>query len=206
MRNMEKGLREALACRRSYYALSDKSFISNEEIEELVKFAVKNVPSAFNSQSTRLVVVLGEEHRKLWNIVKETLRKKVTEAAFKKTENKIDTSFASGYGTVLFFEDRTVVEGLQKAFPSYADNFPIWAHQTNAMHQLAVWTMLEDAGFGASLQHYNPLIDQAVSAEWQLPEHWELNAQMPFGVPVQEPGTKEFKPLDERVLVFGGTK
>ena len=62
--------------------------------------------------------------------------------------------------------------------------------------------MLEDAGFGVSLQHYNPLIDEAVIAEWGLPENWELIAQMPFGVPSQEPGAKEFKPLEERVRIF----
>ena len=70
------------------------------------------------------------------------------------------------------------------------------------MHQLAVWAMLEDAGFGASLQHYNPLVDKAVMAEWKLPENWELVAQMPFGVPLQEPGQKEFNPIEERVRVF----
>ena len=43
---MERKFKEALAHRRSYYALSNKSLISNEEIEEIVKFAVKNIPSA----------------------------------------------------------------------------------------------------------------------------------------------------------------
>ena len=42
------------------------------------------------------------------------------------------------------------------------------AQQTSAMHQLAIWTMLEDAGFGASLQHYNPLIDEAVAKQWHI--------------------------------------
>ena len=199
---MERSLKEALNLRRSYYAVSNKSLISDEEIENIVKFAVKHVPSAFNSQSTRLVLLLGEQHRKFWDIVKETLRKIVSAEAFKATETKVDTSFKAGYGTVLFFEDRTIVEGLQKAFPLYHEKFPIWSQHTSAMHQLAVWAMLEDAGFGASLQHYNPLVDKAVMAEWKLPENWELVAQMPFGVPLQEPGQKEFNPIEERVRVF----
>ena len=62
--------------------------------------------------------------------------------------------------------------------------------------------MLEDVGFGASLQHYNPLIDETVLKEWQLPETWELIAQMPFRVPLQEPGAKEFNPIEERVRIF----
>ncbi len=199
---MERSLKEALKLRRSYYAVSNKSLISDEEIENIVKFAVKHVPSAFNSQSTRLVLLLGEQHRKFWDIVKETLRKIVSAEAFKATETKVDTSFKAGYGTVLFFEDRTIVGGLQKAFPLYHEKFPIWSQHTSAMHQLAVWAMLEDAGFGASLQHYNPLVDKAVMAEWKLPENWELVAQMPFGVPLQEPGQKEFNPIEERVRVF----
>ena len=96
---MERKFKEALSHRRSYYALSNKSLVSDEEIENIVKFAVKNIPSAFNSQSTRIVLLLGEQHVKLWNIVKDTLRKIVPAEAFKTTENKIDKSFASGYGT-----------------------------------------------------------------------------------------------------------
>ena len=199
---MEKTLKEALKHRRSYYAISNKSLISDEEIENIVKFAVKHVPSAFNSQSTRLVLLLGEQHRKFWEIVKDTLRKIVSAEAFKATEAKVDNSFKAGYGTVLFLEDRTIVEGLQKAFPLYHEKFPIWSQHTCAMHQLAIWTMLEDAGFGASLQHYNPLVDEAVVAEWGLPEDWELVAQMPFGVPLQEPGLKEFNPIEGRVRIF----
>ena len=199
---MERNLKEALKHRRSYYAISNKSLISDEEIEDIVKLAVKHIPSAFNSQSARLVLLLGEQHRKFWEIVKDTLRKIVSAEAFKATEKKVNNSFEAGYGTVLFFEDLSIVEGLQKAFPLYHEKFPIWSQHTSAMHQLAVWTMLEDAGFGASLQHYNPLVDEAVTAEWGIPDNWELVAQMPFGVPIQEPGTKEFKPIEERVRIF----
>lgn len=60
--------------------------------------------------------------------------------------------------------------------------------------------MLEDAGMGASLQHYNPLIDDEVRKAWNLPGDWKLVAQMPFGVPVAQPGSKEVMSLDERVL------
>ena len=199
---MEKSFKEALKHRRTYYAITNQSPISDKEIEEIIDFAVTHVPSAFNSQSTRVVLLLGDNHRKLWQIVKNTLWKIVTPEAFKNTEAKIDHSFASGYGTVLFFEDQNVVQDLQNRFISYKDNFPGWAMQTSAMHQLAIWTMLEDAGLGVSLQHYNPLIDETVYAEWKLDPKWELVAQMPFGTPTEGPGPKEIKPLDKRVLVF----
>lgn len=199
---MTRNFKEALKHRRTSYNISNSSPISDNEIKEIIDFAVTNVPSAFNSQTTRVVLLLGENHTKLWNITKDTLRKIVPEEAFGQTEAKINNSFNCGYGTILFYEDTEIVKNLQQAFPLYKDKFPVWSQQTSAMHQLAVWTMLEDAGFGASLQHYNPLIDEAVAKEWATNPNWELIAEMPFGTPTQQPGEKEFKPLDQRVLVF----
>lgn len=199
---MNRNFKQALENRRTYYQISNTSPISDEKIAEILETAVSHVPSAFNSQSTRVVLLLGENHKKVWDITKGILKKIVPAEAFAKTEQKIDGSFGAGYGTILFFEDKDVVSGLQNAFPAYADRFPIWSQQTSAMHQLAIWTMLEDEGLGASLQHYNPLIDEEVKAEWKLPNSWELVAQMPFGAPAGEPGKKEFKPLEERTSIF----
>lgn len=121
---MERNLKEALRHRRSYYELTPRSPIDDAQIEEIVRFAVKHVPSAFNSQSARLVLLLHEHHKAFWELVKRTLQAIVPEKAFVATEKKIDGSFASGYGTVLYFEDTEIVKGLQKQFPLYADNFP----------------------------------------------------------------------------------
>lgn len=199
---MTRSFKEALQNRRTYYAINDRISVSDSSIREIIEYAVLHVPSAFNSQSTRIVLLLGENHKKLWDITKDALRKIVPPEAFGATEAKIDQSFASGYGTILFFEDQAVVEKLQNTFPSYSDNFPIWSQHTAGMHQLAVWTMLEDAGLGASLQHYNPLIDAEVAKAWGIDTKWRLMAQMPFGNPIESAGKKEFSPLDKRVLVF----
>ncbi len=199
---MKRNLKEALKHRRSYYAIGTQTTLPDDAIEEILDFAALHIPSAFNSQSTRMVLLLKEHHQKLWDIVKNTLKSSIPAATYTTTEAKINKSFAAGYGTVLFFEDRNIIANLQKAFPLYHEKFPLWSQQTSAMHQLAVWTMLEDAGFGASLQHYNPLIDEQVIATWKLPENWELVAQMPFGLPLEPPGKKEFKPLYDRVRVF----
>lgn len=199
---MDKSLREALKDRHSFYAITSKSPVSDQEIQQIIDWAVTYVPSAFNSQSTRIVLLLGEPHKKLWKIVKDTLRKIVPPHVFQATETKIDTSFASGYGTVLFFEDREVVKKLQDAFPTYQEKFPVWSQHTSAMHQIAIWMMLENAGFGASLQHYNPLIDAEVRRTWNLPENWDLVAEMPFGLPLEIPVKKEMEPLSERIKVF----
>ncbi|GLX68230.1 nitroreductase family protein [Paenibacillus glycanilyticus] len=196
-----KGLLEAVKARRTYYGISKQSTISDEQIVNLVQEAVKYSPSAFNSQSARAVVLLGENHDKLWNIVKESLRKIVPADQFASTEQRID-SFQAGYGSVLFFEDTAVIEGLQKQFASYADNFPKWSQQSSGIAQYVVWTLLEEQGLGASLQHYNPLIDEEVKQTWNIPGSWQLIAQMPFGTPTAEPGDKQFQPIDERVKVF----
>lgn len=199
---MKRNFKQAIEHRRSIYSIDDKISLSDKEIQDIMDFAVLHVPSAFNSQSTRVVLLLGKHHKKLWNIVKETLKKKTSEETYKATEAKIDGSFASGYGTVLFFEDMNIVEGLQKAFPTYSDNFPGWSIQTSAMHQFAIWTMLEDAGLGASLQHYNPLIDEEVKKTWDLDPKWKLISQMPFGNRLQPAGEKEYMPLEERIKTF----
>ncbi|WP_270997036.1 nitroreductase family protein [Listeria seeligeri] len=192
---------DSIKVRRSIYALDKNVSLEDSKIEEIVKDAVKYSPSSFNSQSSRAVVLLGENHDKLWNIVEDTLRAIVPAENFAATAEKVG-SFRAGYGTVLFFEDNAVIEGLQENFALYADNFPVWAEQSTGIAQHSVWVALANAGIGASLQHYNPLIDDAVKAEWDIPASWNLRAQMPFGNIVQEAGEKEFIDDADRFRVF----
>lgn len=198
---MSRNFKEALKHRRTYYGIKNESPISDEEIKEIMDYAVLHTPSAFNSRTSRVVLLLGKEHLKLWEIVRETLRKIVPADKFGPTDEKMN-SFAAGYGTVLFFEDFKPLEELKSGAGSYADKFEDWSNHTAGMHQLAVWTMLEDAGFGASLQHYNSIIDDEVKETWGIDKDWKLLAQMPFGVPTVEPGEKEFGSLEGRVQVF----
>ena len=102
---MKRTFAEALEHRRSYYSIGSDSPVLDEEVVHIVRTAVKNVPSAFNSQSTRIVLLLGDEHKKLWDIVKSTLKQRIPSDAFAKTEAKIDGCFAAGHGTVLYFEE-----------------------------------------------------------------------------------------------------
>lgn len=198
---MGKNFLTAVADRRTFYGIGKEAVASDERIKEIIEHAVKHTPSPFNSQSARVVLLLGKQHDKLWDITKEDLRKIVPADAFAPTEAKID-AFASGYGTVLFFEDNSVIESLQQQFPIYKDNFPIFSQQSNGMHQYVIWTALEIEGFGASLQHYNEVIEGDVKKEWNIPDNWKLIAQMPFGKPTAEPDEKQYQPLEERVKVF----
>ena len=198
---MERDFMEALKKRRSYYAISKEKVLSDEEIVSLVEDAVKYTPSAFNSQSARTVVLFGKEHDKLWDTTMEILRSIVPAKNFASTEEKIN-SFRGGYGTVLYFEDQSIVTGLQEQFPLYKDNFPVWSLESSGMLQLVIWTALESNGYGASLQHYNPLIDEKVAAGWNIPKSWKLLAQMPFGKPTASPDEKTFLPLEDRVKIY----
>ena len=198
---MKKDFYSAVATRRSFYGISKEKVTSDEVINEVLQQAVKNTPSAFNSQSARVVLLLGKHHDKLWDITKESLRKIVPADNFGETEEKIN-SFGNGYGTVLFFEDTSVVETLQSQFALYKDNFPVWSQQSSGMHQYVVWTALEIEGFGASLQHYNELIEEQVKKEWNVPGNWKLISQMPFGKPVGKPDEKQFQSLEDRIKVF----
>ena len=200
---MTKNLKDAIKDRRSYYKISNSSPISNEEIQSIIEHVLLYAPSTNNSQSARLVLLFGENHRKFWEITKNELKKvSKSEEAFKKTKEKVNTSFGAGYGTVLFFEDQTVIRDLQEKLPIYTHKFAQWSEHSSAIVQILTWISLESVGFGASLQHYNPLIDEAVKEEWNLSKEWNLIAQMPFGIPVVEPGEKTHVPLNERLFVF----
>lgn len=169
------------ANRRSIYALGDNLSQTPEEVFDLVKQTIKNSPTAFNSQTVRAVVLFGKSSDKVWEIVEDALRKIAKSPdAFEKTKAKID-SFKAGYGTILYFTDTTIVHQLENDYPSYAANFANWAEQGLGGAQQAVWTALAEQGIGASLQHYNPLIDDAIHQAFNLPADWQLRAEMPFG-------------------------
>ena len=193
---------EAITRRRTQYALGRNVSQSADELTALIQEAVRQAPSSFNSQSSRVVILHGEQSVAFWEIVKDELRRIVPAEAFAGTEAKID-SFAAGAGTVLFYEDQDVVAGLQAQFPLYADNFPVWSEHSTAIAQYAVWVALSEAGVGASLQHYNPLPDAAVAAKWDIPSSWKLRAQMPFGSNEGGFGEKSFIDDTARFRVFG---
>lgn len=198
---MQKDFWEAVNGRSSFYAIGKEPVLPNEEIIKLVENALRQAPSAFNSQGSRVVVLLGKEHDRLWDLTTETLRSIVPAENFASTEQKMK-AFRSGYGTVLFFEDQPTVQGLQNQFPLYGDNFPVWSLQSCGMLQYLVWVALEAAGFGASLQHYNPLIDERVEKTWNVPKTWKLLGEMPFGKPLAAPDAKTFLPISDRVKVY----
>tara|TARA_R110002167_G_scaffold91458_1_gene245978 strand:+ start:13965 stop:14354 length:390 start_codon:yes stop_codon:yes gene_type:complete len=114
-----------------------------------------------------------------------------------------DRVFIGGAGTVLFFEDQSVVKQYQEKFSSYADKFPSWSDHTSGMHQYVVWTALASLNIGANLKHYNPVIDEDVTNTWNVDSNWRLVAQIMFGGIENTAGDKSFEPIEKRLKVFG---
>ncbi|KAL2817685.1 Nitroreductase-like protein [Aspergillus cavernicola] len=201
-------LLDAVKARRTIYGLKAESPVSDDVIESIVKDSVLHVPSSFNSQTSRVVLLLKEEHEKVWNIALQAMEGLVAAGALPKeayessTKPKLE-AFRAAYGTVLFFVDYDALKDIKEKFAIYADKFDPFALESNAMSQYLVWTALTSEGFGANLQHYSPLIDAQIQSQWNLPASWKLDAQLVFGTPVSGPGEKAFAPIEDRFKVFG---
>ena len=191
----------ATAARRSIYGIGNEEVVDRERISAIVGTALRHTPSPYNLQSGRVLVLFGEESRRYWNQLKATLKKNMSAEQFQRVSERI-LGFSSGYGTVLFFDDEAAVKELQVRFPGHAADFPLWTLQSNGMLQHTVWTALEGAGLGASLQHYNPVTEGIVQDLWAVPASWKSIAQMPFGSVVTPPGEKEFLPLESRLRII----
>lgn len=192
---------KAFVQRRSIYSLNSKINLSYQQITSLIELALKHAPTAFNSQSARLIVLYGKSYQKLWDITLRALSKVTPPEKFPQTVTKIN-SFKQGVGTILFFEDYKIVEQLQQKYPLYAENFPKWSEQSNAMLQYMIWLLLSEHKIGASLQHYNLLIDDEIHHTFKIPKSWHLIAQMPFGGIAHKAEEKNFAPLNSRLKIF----
>ncbi len=192
---------ESLRKRRSIYAIDKSIGIEDQELVDFIREITLNTPSAYNSESQRVVILLKDKHDLLWDMIKEEIKKIVKPEDYHKSEEKLN-SFKAGYGTVLFFDDLNTTNKLMEKFPLYKANFSKWAIEQNGMLQSNIWVGLESLGIGASLQHYNELIEDRVKKEFNLDNNWSLNAQMPFGKILVHPDKKDKKDIKERVLVF----
>ncbi|KAJ5518530.1 hypothetical protein N7453_000952 [Penicillium expansum] len=207
--NMPSTLIDLAKNRRTIYNLSKKSPVADSKIEELVNAAILNVPSAFNTQSTRLVVLLHDQHDRLWDIAIEAFEGLVKAGKIPQELWRSRRCLSclvlrermERY--ILFYEDPAHIKPMQEKFATFKDNFVPWADHSNAMHQYFLWTGLEALGFGANLQHYSPLIDAGVAKQWDVPSDWRNVAQLVFGNPEGPAGEKVQKPVEERVKIFG---
>ncbi len=192
---------DSLTRRRSIYALGHTRIVTDFCLEDTLKDCLKNCPTPFNAQSARLVLLLNQQHTNFWKLVLQKVLAVTPLGKKDSTAQKIN-SFAAAYGTILFFEDLSVLEQLQKDFPLYQKNMHDWTFEANGMLQYMVWQALAENEIGASLQHYNELIEEDVKKMLGLPDSWKILAQMPFGSIEKTPAEKTFLPLENRFKIF----
>jgi predicted oxidoreductase (fatty acid repression mutant protein) len=188
--------------RRTIYALGKNIKIAQADIETIIKDAVKFAPSAFNNQTVRAVLLFNERHDELWDIVVECLGAQIADENIKQRFLAKIGAFKAAYGTILYFTDTASVKQSEEQNPAYAANFRDWSEQAQGNANYAVWLALHENGIGASLQHYNPIIDDSVRKAYRIPEHWILRAQMPFGSIEAGAGDKTFIADNERFMVL----
>ncbi|WFD27857.1 hypothetical protein MNAN1_002863 [Malassezia nana] len=202
MSQLSESILQVIQNRRTIYSLSKKSILPDAQIVQLIQQAVREAPSSFNVQSSRVVVLFGAQHDNYWSrIVPAALRAAAGEQAVEASRNKL-AGFQAGTGTILFFEDSNLIKGQQEAFPQYAAGFPVWSHHSSGMAQIYVWALLEAQGFGCNLQHYGSLTGETLKKVYSLPESYSIQSEMVFGYPEQPAGEKSYMPDEERVVVF----
>ena len=192
---------ELVEKRRSVYSLGTDSQYTKNEIENRIREVVKQVPTAFNSQTTRVVVLFDEASNKFWDHIYD-VQKDILEGGMKDWMSGVVNGAKNGIGTVLFFEDLDAVNKM----PTAGARTEAYKQKNNANAQYAVWLALTELGLGANLQHFNigyeQGFDKATREMFNLPETYEMIAQMPFGSIEQEIGEKELIDSAVQVKVF----
>ncbi|KAI0535128.1 nitroreductase family protein [Xylaria digitata] len=148
---------KAAAYRRTCYALTKTSRVSNERIVEIVKEVLLFVPSSYNMQSARLSVVLGKKHEAMWDAIIEAAAPIFKGANTWDVMKPILEGSKKSSGSVLFFESETTINASKETHKSAAHMFTELSDHASGMHQILVWTALELEGLGANLQHLNAI-------------------------------------------------
>lgn len=196
-------LLELMKKRRSTYAIGQNTDLSHDEITAALRETAVEVPTAFNAQSQRLAVVYGDLNKKVWEIIYDAAKTFVAPDQLEAME-AVYKNPLNGIGTILFFEDREAVEN---NIPANAERSQTYKLDGSANSQLTAWLTLTELGLGATLQHHNigyeNGFDNAFRELLDLPDSYELVAEMPFGSIEQD-----FEPLDNEagktlVIPFG---
>jgi predicted oxidoreductase (fatty acid repression mutant protein) len=191
---------ELLKARKSDYALENKKVVADEILIKALEEAIKQAPTAFNSQATHIVIALGKNHEYVWDVTHDTLKKIVPTDKFAKTEAKLNM-FKNGYGTILVYKDEKKIEELKKAFPGFASRQDYWGEQNIGILVYALWLSLYNIGYHANIQHYDPLIDEELAKRFDIPSDWKLETEIVFGKSTSDLSDKPFDPIETRVRI-----
>lgn len=194
-------LKKLMEKRRTSYALGKNTDFSQEEIVAAVRDTIKNVPSAFNSQTTRAVVIFDEANKKFWQHIYDVQKDVLPEQMWEMMSGVMEGARDNAIGTVLFFEDRDAIE----VMPANDERKATYKEHNAAIAQYALWLRFTEMNLGASLQHFNLGYDQgfdkATREMFDLPDSFEMIAQMPFGSIEAPAGEKDHIDTNTQVQV-----
>lgn len=176
---------EAIDHRRSVYALNETlpASLTLEKITALITDTLHHLPSAFNSQTTRCILLAAAQHKKFWALARDTVLPSTPEPARPHIQARIAT-FEAAYGSIIFAEDTDTIAASKSRNPGIAHMFDEWSDHTSGMHQFVLWTALEATpGVGCNLQHYqfDQAMEKTIKDTWALPDAWKIKAQLVFG-------------------------
>ncbi|WP_025755095.1 nitroreductase family protein [Mycoplasmopsis cricetuli] len=160
--------------RRSNFDLNNDISISEQKLIEDLKTILKESPTSFHGQSTKIIVLLNDKSIHFWNQVKNLIPDKIN--------NKKFSGFLKAKGTILFFIDKNILQNISQKTSIVYEQIYQFAIQDSAFLQANIWNYFIEKNIGANLQHYNfPEIDQMIISKYKISSNWSYIAQMPFG-------------------------
>ena len=193
--------KDLAAKRRSIYHIGKNTDHSSKEIVDALKAVLKDVPTAFNSQTSRIVIAFGDKHQALWDEIYQ-VQEGVLEGDMWEQMSGVIQGAKEGLGTILFFEDLNEVENM----PANPERSIAYKENNSANHQYAAWLTLAELDLGATLQHFNigyeQGFDKSIRQMFDLPDSYAMLAQMPFGSVETPAGDKDYIDQDEKVRVY----
>lgn len=192
---------ERIKKRRSIRKLGKNVSLSSDQIVSLVKDVVRESPTAMNAQTQRIVFLFEDQHDTFWDETLAILEPVTPEERWPMTQEKIK-HLKAGFGTLLLFEDHEIIENQEATMPLFKAEFRPWSEQNHGITVTNIWNALAQENIGASLHHYNPLVDEFVREEWNLPEKWKLRGQLAIGSIEEEVSEKNYVEDDTRFKVF----
>ena len=88
--------------RRTVYPLKGTSKVSDDRVGDIIKDVLSFAPSSYNIQPVRITLVVGDKHKRLWDIVKQEAEP-MLKAAGDETWNRMSQRFEmfkAAYGSV----------------------------------------------------------------------------------------------------------
>lgn len=184
--------------RRSIYDVGTNTDVTVDQVVERIRELARDIPNAFGIQTTRFIVVSGEANDKVWDSLHKTQKDVLSDEMYANMKERLESG-KNGLGTVLLFESRNAVESM----PSKEKRATLYKENNHGIAVMTVWLALTEMGLGTNLQHFNIGYEQGFDKEIRemldLPDDYEMLAQMYFGSIENPADEKEYMDSDIQV-------